>query len=148
LCEKTNFKLSDFYDYDYVGGYTPHKWWWSETRGLHNFEDYQCFDGGFSLRNISAMKDVINRFPDGNIYTEDLYFVIGLLKLNKESNENMYKVGLDEKASKFCTFSHYIADSFCVNKYDTFVFEASELNRFLRYCPEFINFTADKQSVF
>lgn len=157
LCENSEYKLSDFYHYDYIGGYTPYKWWWKETKGLHNYEDYQCFNGGFSFKNIAAMKKVITTYPpnksepfkdgqDFTVFGEDLYFVVGLLKLNKEYNYN-YKLPLDEYATNFCTHTHFIKKTFCVHKYDAYV-DNNSLKSFLDYCPLFINFTGDKSKLF
>ena len=74
-------------------------------------------------------------------YGEDLYFVVGLLTLNSNSNSNsnIYNVGLDEYATKFCTHTHYLHDTFCVHKLDNYVNDV-QLNDFLEYCPEFNNF--------
>lgn len=153
LCEESDYKIEDFLNYDYVGGYTPYKWWWKETNGLHRYSDNQCFNGGFSFRKIKSMKDVIRNFPplptedfredlSFRAYGEDLYFVVGLLTLNATNDKN-YKVGLDELATRFCTHTHYIHKTFCVHKLDNYV-SRSELVRFLEYCPLFINFTGRK----
>lgn len=153
LCEDSDYKIEDFLNYDYVGGYTPYKWWWKETNGLHKYSDYQCFNGGFSFRKIKSMKDVIINFPplptedfredlSFCAYGEDLYFVVGLLTLNATMEKN-YKVGLDELATRFCTHTHYVHKTFCVHKLDNYV-SRSELIRFLEYCPLFVNFTGRK----
>lgn len=145
LCENSTFTVQDFLQYDYVGGYTPLKWWWKETQGFHKYSDYQCFNGGFSLRRVAAMKHVLQSFPpqssrpfSSNLpfesYGEDLYFVVGLLKLNKHS-----QVGLDEHAINFCTHTHYVRNTFCVHKLDNYV-NKTELNQFLAYCPTFSHF--------
>ena len=145
LCENSEFKIYDFFKYDYIGGYTAYKWWWKETKGLHNYSDFQCFNGGFSFRNIAAMKDVILHFPplktqsfSPNLtfetYGEDLYYVVGMLKLKN------YNVALDEYAINFCTHTHYVKKTFCVHKYDNYVNE-NQLNKFLEYCPLFTYFT-------
>ncbi len=150
LCENSQYKIEDFFKYDFVGGYTPSKFWWNETQGLHNFSDYQCFNGGFSFRRIGAMKDVLLNFPplptntlNENVsfrsYTEDLYFVIGLLILNSSGNKKMYRIGLDELASKFCSYTHYLDKTFCVNELDNYII-SQELDKFLKYCPLFKNF--------
>lgn len=150
LCKDSIFTVDDFMDYDYIGGYSEYKWWWKETKGLHNYEDYQCFNGGFSLRKVNSMIDVLKMFsplptedyrPEISFrsYGEDLYFVVGLLLLNKEHSK-CYKVGLDEFAINFCTHTHYKRRTFCVHKLDNYVTE-NVLDDFLKYCPEFINFT-------
>lgn len=152
LCEDSEYKIEDFFKYDFVGGYTPNKWWWKETQGLHKYSDYQCFNGGFSFRKIQAMKDVLEKFPplptrdfNPNLsfreYGEDLYFVVGLLTLNTIKDDLNYKVGLDDFATKFCTHTHYLHKTFCVHKLDNYVNDR-ELGRFLNYCPVFKNFVA------
>jgi hypothetical protein len=152
LCKNSTYKIQDFYEYDYIGGYTPNKWWWKETKGLHDYDDHQCFNGGFSFRNINAARDVINTYPplpsrefsiflkSFRSYGEDLYFVVGLFMLNKTHNKK-YKIGLDEKATKFCTHTHYLYNTFCIHKYDNYTDNNNDLNNILKYCPEFIHFT-------
>lgn len=145
LCPDSPHKIQEFMRYDYVGGYSAHKWWWKETKGLHSYEkDYQCFNGGFSLRRIRSLRRVIQTFPpqptpaefrEGQTipqYAEDLYFVAGMLKLG-------LPVGLEEHATKFCTHTHYVADTFCVHQLNRHV-SRSELQRFLSFCPAFDSF--------
>lgn len=149
LCKNSKFKIEDFYQYDYIGGYTPFKWWWKETKGLHDINDYQCFNGGFSLRRNAAMLDVIKAYPPlasesfsemqpFEKFGEDLYFVVGLLKL-KSQNKRKYNVGLDEFATGFCTHTHYVKNTFCVHKLDDCA-DTDQLLKFLEYCPEFVSF--------
>jgi|LakMenE18May11ns_1017448.scaffolds.fasta_scaffold9888910_2 hypothetical protein len=153
LCTKSKFKIEDFLHYDYIGGYTPKKWWWRDTHGLHNFSDYQCFNGGFSLRRIQCMLDIIDTFPpkpskDWRIstrmsfrtYIEDLYFVVGMLIINSTKDKPIYKVALDEFATNFCTHTKYVKDTFCVHNLDKYS-KNDELIEFLKYCPEFAYFT-------
>lgn len=150
LCTNSKWKIEDFLMYDYVGGYTPNKWWWKETQGLHKISDYQCFNGGFSFRKIQTMIDIIDTFPplptEGfrenasfRTYGEDLYFVVGMLMMNTIKDKMIYKVGLDEFSTNFCTHTHYVNDTFCVHKLDNYV-QKDELQKFLEYCPEFIHF--------
>lgn len=145
LCESSKFVIDDFLKYDYIGGYSPYKWWWKETQGLHDFSDYQSFNGGFSLRKIDALIKVIKTFGtlpsrgyepnlEFTAYGEDLYFVCGMLKLG-------YIVAKDQYSINFCTHTHYIKDTFCVHKLDNYV-ELDEIIRFLKYCPEFLPFVA------
>jgi hypothetical protein len=150
LCENSNYKIEDFLKYDYVGGYTPNKLWWKETQGLHNYSDYQCFNGGFSFRRMKAIKKVLETFlplPTKEFntdlsfkeYTEDLYFVSGLLILNLRDFDKKYTIGLDNFATNFCTHTHFVNKSFCVYKYDKYI-DDEKLKEFLNYCPIFINF--------
>jgi hypothetical protein len=151
LCKNSKYIIEDFLHYDFIGGYTPNKWWWKETHGLHNYSDYQCFNGGFSLRNIKAAIDVITHCPplptkdfsedlSFASYGEDLYFTVGLLKL-KNLGFN-YNIGLDEFATNFCTHTHYVKNTFCVHKLDNYV-DNSMLYNFFEYCPDFKLFTAE-----
>ena len=146
LCESSEFKISDFINrgYDYIGGYTPYKWWWKETEGLHDYNDYKSFNGGFSLRRITALLDVINKFDplpsrgfeqgiDFKSYGEDLYFVCGMFKLK-------YKVATDEYSTNFCTHTHWVKPSFCVHKLDNYTKDVDQMIEFLKYCPEFLPF--------
>lgn len=153
LCENSPYKISDFLHYDYIGGYTPFKWWWKETNGLHSFDDFQSFNGGFSLRKVQAMKEVICAFPPTSTqpfsqnlpftsYGEDLYFVVGMLKLNKQSTEKRkYNVALDEFSVNFCTHTHFIKPTFCVHKLDAYHnVDSHVIQNFLKYCPTFAAF--------
>jgi hypothetical protein len=143
LCENTKHKISNFFKYDYVGGYAKQKWWWKETKNLYNYNCHQCFNGGFSLRNRRKILSVINAFPSNTTkkfyhgcpminYPEDLYFVTGLLKLK-------YKVGLDNFATMFCSHTSFVPGSFCIHKLDHYV-KKDELIKCLNYCDFYSNF--------
>jgi hypothetical protein len=143
LCKNTPYKISDFFKYDYVGGYAKEKWWWKETNGLHNYEDFQCFNGGFSLRNREKCLDVINKYYSNNTvrfyngcpfeyFPEDLYFVVGMFKLG-------YNVAIDKFAINFCSHTSFVNNSYCIHKLDHYV-NKDELNKCLKYCNEFIYF--------
>jgi len=145
LCENSQLKIEDFIKYDYIGGYAFQKWWWKETgpRRLHNYNAYQCFNGGFSLRNKNAMIQVLKIFKpkvtlsfftgcEMQHFPEDLYFVVGMLKLK-------YNVGLDEFATSFCTHTSYLKKTFCVHNLHQYE-EKNKVLNFLEYCPEFKNF--------
>ena len=141
LCKNSKYTVEDFLKYDYVGGYHHEKIWWKETNGLHNITDYQCFNGGFSLRNIKKSINVIRAFPPKKsvryypklpftAYGEDLYFVCGMLRLK-------YKVGLDEFATTFCTHSKYVHNTFCVHKLNDYENEQEKMDEFYKYCEDF-----------
>lgn len=143
LCIDSSYNITDFLKYDYIGGYAKQKHWWKETNGLHSYDDFQCFNGGFSLRNKKAMIDVLNNFkPQETVsfyrgcpmekFPEDLYFVVGMLKLK-------YNVGMDEYATNFCTHTSYYKKTFCVHKLENYV-NKKELEEFLKYCNEYKNF--------
>jgi len=144
LCEKSTYSINDFLKYDYIGGYAREGWWWKETHGLHNINDFQCFNGGFSLRNKNAMIKVIDTFKpkktcsfykgcDFCSFPEDLYFTVGMLKLN-------YVVGVDKFATNFCTHTSYVSNTFCVHKYKHYEKNSDCLNNFLNYSPEYRRF--------
>jgi hypothetical protein len=143
LCKKSQYKVEDFYKYDYVGGYAPQAWWSKELRIANidkNEFPYQCLNGGFSLRTTEACKKVIETFtPRKSIeYTnynkqtrmenifEDLFFVCGMHLLG-------YNVGRDKFATNFCTHTEYVSNTFCVHN----LFKYKRVNSFLEYCPEY-----------
>ncbi|ADO67296.1 hypothetical protein crov263 [Cafeteria roenbergensis virus] len=141
LCKNSKFKIENFYNYDYVGGYAYQNWWRKEVGNLCNTNVTMCFNGGFSLRNIDKCIQVINAYkplPTKKYYrsikfeeyAEDLYFVYGMLKLG-------FKVGDDKFATNFCTHTKYINNTFCVHK--LFHYQKN-INNFIKYCPEFIKF--------
>ena len=98
LCKESAYLLEDFLHYDYVGGYAEQGWWvnqgfFDEKTALDLKSAYQCFNGGFSLRNVNATLEVIKKFPPRMSkswankpkfhihYPEDLYFVLGMILL-------------------------------------------------------------------
>ena len=143
LCLKSRYKIEDFLKYDYIGGYMHIKNWWRQLNGVKVNEKFKCFNGGFSLRNKSAMIKVLNEFkPEPtrgyykgcpiNKYSEDVYFTVGMIKLG-------LKVGNDSFAKNFCSHTNYVRKSFCVHK----LYHYSHLQYilFLKYCPEFKKFS-------
>ena len=136
LCKKSQYKVEDFYKYDYVGGYAPQAWWSKELRIAKinkNEFPYQCLNGGFSLRTTEACKKVIETFtPRQSIeYTnynkqtrmenlfEDLFFACGMHLLG-------YNVGRDKFATNFCTHTEYVSNTFCVHN----LFKYKRVNSF------------------
>lgn len=145
FCDKSKYKIEDFLNYDYIGGYIN-----DETNS------FKCFSGGFTLRNISAMIDVVSNFPplktlnynDSKFfesYNEELYYVTGMFILNSMYNKK-YKIGIDKFSSNFCTYTDYIHNTFCVYKYDNYS-DNLQLNKFLEYCPLFKKFINTKISL-
>ena len=139
LCIDSPYKIDAFLEYDYVGGYAHQKWWWKETQGWHNYNAHQCFNGGFSLRKIKPMIEVLEKYPPQptrgfspnqpfQTYGEDLYFVCGLLRLK-------YCIGMDEFATKFCTHTRYTEPTFCIHR--TAGYDDSNLQSCLEYCPDY-----------
>lgn len=144
LCRNSAFRLSDFFRYDYVGGYAPEGWWRKELPELAPGV-YQSFNGGFSLRRVSSMRRVIREFPPVpnktyypgqpmEEYAEDIYFVAGFMKLG-------FTVALDEFGTNFCSHTRYKIGTFAVHRtarYPTQKF--GEEGEFLKYCPEYLTF--------
>lgn len=140
ICKNSHYKIEDFFKYDYVGGYSYYRW--REIDGIFDNEIYHCFNGGFSLRNIKAVKECLIVYkpmkskdyePGQNFreYGEDVFFVIGMKKLG-------YNVGIDQYATNFCSHTNYISNTFCVHKLYYFV-DKSIILKFLEYCDDFIN---------
>lgn len=144
LCEKSPFKIEDFFKYDYVGGYTPNNHWREikkmKTKPPGNF---WCCNGGFSLRNRKRCLQVIDHFKTSKTeryhnkcpvenYAEDLYFVVGMLHLG-------YNVGFDEFATQFCSHTHFKKGSFCIHKLDNYA-SKKVVSLSLEYCEVYRNF--------
>ena len=49
-------------------------------------------------------------------YSEDLYFVLGMILLNKN-------VGVDLNATKFCSYGSFIENTFCIHNLAKFADE-------------------------
>lgn len=149
LCVNSKYKLEDFLQYDYVGGYAPQRWW---SKELHlakinpNEYKYMCFNGGFTLRNVEAMKAAIKEFPampthHFTKYTnqttlqnfpEDLYFVCALQKIG-------YNVGRDDHSINFCTHTSFERQTFCIHKSVKYI-SKNKLLDLLNYCPDYEEF--------
>lgn len=140
LCSKSKLSVWDFIHYDYVGGFAQEGWWWKETCGLHYKDDYQCFNGGISLRNIETCRKIVKKYPSTDtktfykgcqisFYPEDLYFVACMLKEN-------YNVGTDKFATLFCSHTTFIPGSFALHKINKYI-NQDKMNKVLEYCPEF-----------
>jgi len=153
LCKESAYHLEDFLHYDYVGGYAEQGWWvnqgfFDEKTALDLKSAHQCFNGGFSLRNVNATLEVIKKFPPRMSkswankpkfhihYPEDLYFVLGMILLNKN-------VGVDLNATKFCSHGSFIENTFCIHNLAKFADE-KELDRAFAYCSEYQQFVTAK----
>lgn len=145
LCTRSNYRVDDFFCYDFVGGFASEAWWSKEVGDLISADALQCFNGGFSLRNVRAQIDAIRRFPPKPTqifrpgvtpeeFGEDLYFVYTFIKLG-------YKVGMDELATKFCSHTSYSVGSFAVHRTARYPSRSTIVeNDFLSYCPEYLSF--------
>lgn len=152
LAPQSVWKIQDFFSYDYVGGYAQEKWWWKETEGLHDYNAYQCFNGGISLRKIESCKEVLRTFFPGKTkefqskqefphFFEDLYFVVGLLHLDKE-------VALDSHGVQFCSHTQLIPGSFAIYLIDFYHPSSDYIGSVLQYCPTFAKFLAKQQKTY
>ena len=148
LCKNSDYKLTDFLKYDYIGGCKKNAWRQCGKYIPNYFDKYQCLNGGFSLRNLKAVKDVLKQFPpkktncgrkQGSLsfeyWPEDMYFSIGMYKLN-------YNVALDKFATNFCTHGNLpFAKTFCIHNYHRVPGnKVQQLNKLFEYCPDYKNF--------
>jgi len=143
LCKNSTYKIQDFLKYDYVGGYAHWFPYWQETIGICTKDDFQCLNGGFSLRNKQKMINVLEHFKPQDTesyshnlplekYAEDMYFAIGMIKLN-------YNVGLDRFAANFCSHTDFIYETFCIHNF--YYYSSKEkLLKCLLYCQEYLQF--------
>lgn len=140
FCNNSRLSIWDFIHYDYVGGFAHEGWWWKETANLHYKNNYQCFNGGISLRNIKACKAIVNKYPSSHTekyyngcpliyYPEDLYFVTGMIKEG-------YNVGTDKFATLFCSHTSFVPHCLTIHKINKYV-KQEEMKTILDYCPEF-----------
>ena len=144
LCKNSDYKLTDFLKYDYIGGYKKNAWKQCSKYISNYYDKYQCLNGGFSLRNLKAVKDVLTQFPSKKTindkflsfeyWPEDMYFVIGMYKLN-------YNIGFDKFAINFCTHNPFLKKTLCIHNYHRAVSKKEQqLNKLLEYCPDYKNF--------
>ena len=68
LCKNTNLLITDFINYDYIGGSGPDcKTFWNKELTIANINisnlEYLLLNGGYSLRNIKATQHVLEEFP-------------------------------------------------------------------------------------
>lgn len=156
LCKNSKYKIEDFLHYDYVGGYAPQRWWKKELDIANidaNIYPNMCFNGGFTLRKVSAMKEAIKHFPPMltqnfknynkqtvmENFQEDVYFVCALHKIG-------YNIGKDEHSLNFCTHSHFLKQTFCIHKARSYI-NKKQLNDLLEYCPEYKEFLKERGSL-
>ena len=141
LCKNSTLKIDRFFDYDFVGGYASGQWNQLMKPIIDVNKHFPCFNGGFSLRNISKSLSVLTSFPplstsnnptDFKEYPEDIYFVYGMLKLG-------FNVGIDHFATTFCTHKYFVKNSFCIHNFFKYS-ENNTLEECFRYCPEYKEF--------
>lgn len=129
LCSKSKFKINDFMHFDYIGSV------WS------NIYDDRVHggNGGFSFRKQSAMIECIERIPPSKTtntfdynkieeHQEDLYFVLGLAKLNK-------KLATKQDCINFGAQHYFGGNSFGTHRFYDFL-PLEQRESFINYCPE------------
>lgn len=130
LCSKSTFKIDDFMHFDYIGSV----WYYNDDK-------FHGGNGGFSFRKQSAMIDCIERIPpskttieykNGERLTEerfeDIYFVLGLAKLNK-------KIGTKQDCINFGAQHYFGGNSFGTHRFYDFL-PLEQRESFINYCPE------------
>ncbi len=120
FCPQSEYSLSDFKDYDYIGSD------WRERRRNGLTVAGGC--GGFSLRDIPSSCEAVTRFDTGQwIGGEDDFFAFHLELLGK-------RVAKQKARAQFCTQSRYEYPSLAAHRVKTM--GAAERMRFFEYCPE------------
>jgi len=142
LCKNSDYKIEDFFKYDYIGSHVYLKY---RFRFPFNFFSMQqthgeFSNGGFSLRKISTMLHIISIYKptmptqykassfEGIV--EDMYFYRGCKKLNYNiANTN------DNFAFNFSTQDTYLLGRkvFCIHKFS----KINKIDELLNYCPEY-----------
>jgi hypothetical protein len=121
VCSDSDFNLSDFMCYDYIGP----KW---HDRLRPNGVVLDGGVGGFSLRDYDKSVDCLKRFPEDNWEGgEDNYFAFHVELIGG-------KVGNKENCSKFCTQNDFIHRS--VGAHQLTNLNELDKKNFLQYCPE------------
>ena len=142
LCKNSTLQIDRFFEYDFIGGYAAGQWKQLMKPIIDVDNHFPCFNGGFSLRNVSKCLSVLTRFPpsatspkttnDFKKYPEDMYFVYGMLELG-------FKVAIDRQATTFCMHKHFVKNSFCIHNFFRYS-EDNQLDECFHYCPEYKDF--------
>ena len=157
LCNKSEYNIKDFLKYDFVGGGRYHI--------LNNiYYKYDTLNGGFSLRNVKVMKDILNKIPP--LKTKKISFFDKIFK-NKIQNIKCsaedsyfynsckilnYKVGDDLNSINFSLheINNYKYNNFCIHKLNPKYFSFNDIKKILDYCPNykfFINTNYENNSI-
>lgn len=120
LCANSNYQLTDFIHYDYIGS------WWPRYRPVNAVIDGG--NGGLSIRDWHRSRTCLKRFsaklwPGG----EDSYFAFHIDLING-------KVARDRECSKFSTQYKFRHKSFGCHNISQL--SQSEKQTFIQYCPE------------
>lgn len=120
LCKKSDFEVSDFIDFDYIGSA------WNRSRPVGMIANGG--NGGLSIRDWSKTVEVLNRFPAINWPAgEDGYFAFHIELIGA-------KVANLQQSRKFGTQIEFVENSFGGHKVSDL--SAKDLQKFLTYCPE------------
>ena len=136
LCKNSDYKIEEFFKYDYIGSNSYLKY-----KFLYFFQYYkkEFYNGGFSLRNISSMIKIIDKFKVEKTkkkpinlcnYPEDLYFYTCAKKFNMIIGSKY-----DFVSKNFCIQTDSISNNkiFCIHKY----YHDNRIDKILEYCDEF-----------
>jgi hypothetical protein len=119
-CPKSDYSISDFMQFDYIGS----KWPKLRPVGI----EMDGGNGGLSLRDWKQTVECIKRFPPKNWKAgEDGYFAFHLDIMGAN-------IGRDIDCAKFSTQHEFLFNSFGAHKISTL--DKDERTRFLEYCPE------------
>lgn len=120
LCKNSDYTLSNFIDYDYIGSA------WNRKRPVGMIANGG--NGGLSIRDWDKTCEVLKRFPSDNWPAgEDGYFAFHMELIGA-------KVADISSSRKFGTQIDFMEKSFGGHKITDL--EPQQLERFLRYCPE------------
>lgn len=140
LCSKSRHKVESFFQFDFIGGYTPfHEKYFEHCQKVH-----QCYsNGGLSLRRISSSIDVIDRFTPvkskrtelghmGPIesWDEDMYFFEGMRRMGKPMPEDNLSAA---QYFAYIQFEGPQMETFGGHK----ISKRGNTKAFQTYCPEY-----------
>jgi hypothetical protein len=136
LCKNSDYKIEDFFKYDYIGSYIYLKYRFRFPFNFFSMRNTtgEFSNGGFSFRKISTMLHIISIYKPVTTYkaasfegiVEDMYFYKGCKKLN-------YNCANDNFAFNFSTQALHLENIkvFCIHKI------SYNSNEIIKYCPEY-----------
>lgn len=120
LCSASEYTLSDFLSFDYIGSK------WARERPIGILADGG--NGGLSLRDWAKSYESLKRFsPQKWTGGEDSYFAFHIDLIGG-------KIGRDDDCAKFSTQYEYLAKSFGAHNISWL--DKDSRKAFLEYCPE------------
>jgi len=120
LCERSDYQLTDFLYFDYIGS----KWPRMRPAGMI----IDGGNGGLSLRDLHKSVECLNRFP-AELWPggEDGYFAFHMDLMGA-------RIGRNDECARFSTQYEFLYRSFAGHSVTQL--EPSSLDRFIQYCPE------------